>query len=253
MKATSTQDTAKSGSGTVAVANLVPSITPPLVPDSVQIGSAAQTLTINGANFLPTSTVTYNGASRAATYGSSTRLTIQLSSADLGTAGVYAVVVNNPAPGGGASNGVSFTVNNRVPAILGLLPLSVSQGSVAQTLIINGTNFLPNSTVTFNGVMKTATYVNSAQLTISLSAADQATPGSYPVVVSNPAPGGGTSNSAAFTVNGLQPQLYSLSPSYVSAGASTRVLTITGLILCLLQRPPLTACPALRHSSAQRS
>jgi hypothetical protein len=119
-------------------------------------------------------------------------------------------------------------VNNGVPAILGLLPLSVSQGSVAQTLIINGTNFLPNSTVTFNGVMKTATYVNSAQLTISLSAADQATPGSYPVVVSNPAPGGGTSNSAAFTVNGLQPQLYSLSPSYVSAGASARVLTITG-------------------------
>ena len=54
-----------------------------------------------------------------------------------------------------------------------------------------GTGFISTSTVTYNGVAHTATFVSSTQLTIMLSASDQATAGSYPVVVTNPAPGGG--------------------------------------------------------------
>jgi hypothetical protein len=42
--------------------------------------------------------------------------------------------------------------------------------------------------------------VGASQLTISLTAADLAITGSYPVVVTNPAPGGGSSNSVAFGV-----------------------------------------------------
>jgi hypothetical protein len=65
-------------------------------------------------------------------------------------------------------------------------------------------NFIPTSSVTYNGVvhpvLRTPTYVSSTVLTITLSAADQATVGSYPVQVTNPAPGGGASNIVDFQV-----------------------------------------------------
>jgi N-acetylneuraminic acid mutarotase len=95
--------------------NPVPTITSPLLPSSLPAGSAAQTLTINGTGFLSSSTVMFNGISHAATFVSTTQLTILLTSPDLSTAGTYPVVVTNPAPGGGASSPVSFTVTSAAP------------------------------------------------------------------------------------------------------------------------------------------
>ena len=197
--------------------NPVPTITS-LSPTSATLGAAAQTLTINGTNFLSTSTVTYNAVGHTATFVNSTQLTIQLSASDQATAGTYAVVVTNPAPGGGASNAVNFTVtaNNPVPTITSLSPASATVGAAAQTLSINGTNFLSTSTVTYNALGHTATFVNSTQLTIQLSASDQATAGTYAVVVTNPAPGGGASNAVNFTVTA---PIASLSPSSFPFGS----------------------------------
>ncbi len=216
-----------SSSVNLTVNNPVPAITS-LFPASVTAGSAARTLTINGTNFLSTSTVTYNGLAHTATFVSSTQLSISLSMSNQGTAGSYAVVVSNPTPGGGASNSVNFTVNNAVPAITSLSPVSVTVGAAAQTVTISGANFLSTSTVTYNGVAHTATFVSSTQLTISLSASDQAAVGSYAVVASNPAPGGGASNSVNFTVNNPVPGITSLSPASVTVGAAAQTVTISG-------------------------
>ena len=183
-----------------------------LSPSSANAGAASQTLTLNGTNFLTTSTVTYNTVAHAATYVSATQLTITLSAGDQATAGSYAVVVTNPAPGGGASNTLNFTIGNPVPTLTSLSPSSANVGAASQTLTLNGTNFLPTSTVTYNGVGHAATYVSATQLTITLSAGDQATAGTDPVVVTNPMPGGGASNTVSFTVNNLVPTLTSLSP-----------------------------------------
>jgi hypothetical protein len=87
----------------------VPSISS-LSPASLTVGSAAQTLTINGASFLATSTVTYNGIAHAATYVSASQLTITLTTSDLYALGSYPVVVANPVPGGGASSQVSLQI-----------------------------------------------------------------------------------------------------------------------------------------------
>ena len=175
------------GGSSAPIQNPAPSITI-LSPSSATAGAAAQTLTINGTNFLSGSTVTYNNAAHTATFVNSTQLTIPLSASDQATAGSYAVVVTNPSPGGGASNSVNFTVNNSVPAITSLSPSSATAGAAGRTLTINGTNFLSGSTVTYNNAAHTATFVNSTQLTIPLSASDQATAGTYAVVVINPSP-----------------------------------------------------------------
>jgi hypothetical protein len=216
-----------SNSVNFTVNNAVPTITT-LSPASATAGAAAQTLTINGTNFLTTSTVTYNAVAHTPTFVSATQLTIPLTTADQATAGTFPVVVTNPTPGGGASNSVNFTVNNLVPTITTLSPSSATAGAAAQTLTINGTNFLATSTVTYNAVAHTATFVNAGQLTIQLSVADQAAAGNFPVVVTNPTPGGGPSNAVNFTLNAPVPTITTLSPSSANAGASAQTLTING-------------------------
>ena len=180
--------------------NLVPAITN-LSPTSATAGATSQTLTINGSNFLSTSSATYNAVSHAVTFVTATQLTISLSASDLAASGTYSVAVTNPTPGGGASNAANFAVNNPAPSISSLSPSSATAGAVPQPLTINGSNFVSSSTVTYNGVGHTVTSASATQLTISLSTADPATAGSFPAVVTNPAPGGGASNSATFTVN----------------------------------------------------
>ncbi len=207
--------------------NPVPSISS-LSPSSVTAGAAAQTLTIHGSSFLSGSTVKYNGVAHTPTFVSSSQLTISLSTGDQGTVGSYAVIVTNPTPGGGLSNTIDFAVNRSAPTISSLSPNSAIVGASAQTLTIIGTNFVSGSTVTYNGVAHTATFVNATQLTISLSVGDQATAGTYSVVVSNPAPGGGSSSPANFAVNNPTPSITSLSPVSVTAGAGAQTLTING-------------------------
>ena len=220
-----------SNSVNFGINNLAPTITS-LSPTSATAGAAAQTLAINGTKFGTFSTVTYNSVAHAATFVSATQLTIQLTAADLATAGTYAVVVVNPTPGGGTSNSVNFTVNNPTPAISTLSPTSVTAGGSARPLRIDGTNFVSTSTVTYNGVVQISTFVNSTQLQIILSTPDQATAGTYPVVVTNPAPGGGASNAVNFTVSSVAnnpvPAIASLSPSSAPAGSSAQALSLMG-------------------------
>jgi hypothetical protein len=116
------------------------------------------------------------------------------------------------------------TGNDPVPAITTLSPASTGMGAAAQTLTIKGTNFVSTSTVTYNGVAHTPTFVSSTKLTITLSTSDQATAGTYPVVVTNPAPGGGASGSVSFTVKNV-PTITSLSPTSATAGAAAETLT----------------------------
>ena len=59
---------------------------------------------------------------------------------------------------------------------------------------------MSNSVINFNGVAKTTTFASVSRLTATIQASDVATAGIYLVTVTNPTPGGGTSNSQTFTV-----------------------------------------------------
>ena len=201
-------------------------------PASLQAGSAAQKLTITGTGFAQGATATFNGAAHKATWASATSLSIPLTAADLATMGSFPVVVTNPAPGGGASAPVNFTVTapNPVPTADWFIPSPLVAGSAAQKLAIHGTGFLQNSTVKFNGVAHTPTYGSATLLTISLTAADLAKAGNYPVVVTNPAPGGGASSPDIYLVlaSYLVPTIRGLTLSFVAPGSAAQTLTISG-------------------------
>ena len=95
----------------------------------------------------------------------------------------------------------SWALINPVPTISGFSPSSATAGTQNEiALTINGTNFVPKSTVTYNGVAHSASYVSSTELKIVLTESDVATAGNYPVVVTNPTPAGGKSNSMNFDV-----------------------------------------------------
>jgi len=171
---------------------------------SATAGSPALTLTVTGSNLVTGSVVRWNGSSRTTTYVSSTQLTAAITAADLASPGAAAVTVFNPAPGGGTSGSAAFTISNPggnpVPSVTTISPASAAAGSPAFTLTVNGSGFVAGSVVQWNGSTRTTSYVSSTQLTAAIAAADVASPGAAAVTVFNPAPGGGTSGGAAFTV-----------------------------------------------------
>jgi hypothetical protein len=97
--------------------------------------------------------------------------------------------------GGGGGGGSSPPPSNPVPTITSLSPSWVTAGAAAQTLAINGTNFLSSSTVTYSGVGPSVTFLSSAQLSSLLGARDEATPGSRAGAVTVRSRAGGASDS----------------------------------------------------------
>jgi len=180
------------------------------------------------------SIVRWNGSDRTTTFVSPTRLTASITAADIATAGTASVTVFNPAPGGGISNALTFTISvqdNPVPATTSLSPASATAGGAAFTLTVNGSNFITDSVVRWNGTDRTTTYVSSTQLTASITAADIATAGTASVTVFNPAPGGGISNAQVFVISvpdNPVPATTSLSPASATEGGAAFTLTVNG-------------------------
>ncbi|MGH9853221.1 MAG: BACON domain-containing protein, partial [Blastocatellia bacterium] len=88
-----------------------------LNPAAASGGGSAFTLTVTGAGFVNGATVRWNGANRTTNFVSNTQLSTQIPASDLMTLGPATITVFNPAPGGGASNALSFNVTASVSSI----------------------------------------------------------------------------------------------------------------------------------------
>jgi hypothetical protein len=88
-----------------------------LNPSSAVAGGAAFTLTVTGANFVSTSTVQWNGNARTTTSASSTSLQAAITAADIAADGTAMVSVATPAPGGGTSSVLTFTISKPIPVV----------------------------------------------------------------------------------------------------------------------------------------
>ena len=90
-------------------ANPVPVLTS-LSPSSATVGGAGFTLTVTGSHFVNGSQIRWNGAARATTFVSSGQLQAVIPASDIGATGTASVTVVNPAPVGGTSNALPFTI-----------------------------------------------------------------------------------------------------------------------------------------------
>ncbi|GAB4580682.1 MAG: hypothetical protein Fur0022_34240 [Anaerolineales bacterium] len=186
------------------IANPIPTLAT-MLPTSAQAGGGGLTITLEGENFVAGSVARVGGADRPTTFIHPGKLEVTLYASDLAFAGLLAVDVVNPTPGGGLSvNNLFFTVTgsgqNPVPSIEAVVPGGAEAGGAGFTMTINGFNFVNGSTVYWNGDSRTKTYLNSQQLQISVTATDLLTPGPVVITVVNPGPGGGTSNAITFEV-----------------------------------------------------
>gem|GEM_PF-5110906 len=223
---TSSTSTSSSSSTT----NPVPTITS-ISPSSGQAGTTVS-ITVNGTNFVNgASVVIFNGVGVGeATPNTTFLFSIQLSAtwaipANF-TPGTYNLAVVNPNNGQG-SNDATFTVTaatNPVPTITSISPTSGFLNS-AVTITVYGTNFINSSVVsisnTYSRYNLPTTFISSTKLQATIPASYVTVAGTYPITVTNPAPGGGTSNAINFTVTAASSTNNSTSTSTSTSGTTS--------------------------------
>ncbi|MBF0609233.1 MAG: hypothetical protein HQL61_16970, partial [Magnetococcales bacterium] len=146
----------------------------------------------------------------------------------LQTLGQYQVKVKNPAPGGGDSNTVVFTVKNPAPVITSVTPSEAAIGSGDVVVAIAGNGLVSTSEVYFGDTVVSKTALTSTSITVTVPGILLQTAGQYQVKVKNPAPGGGDSNAISFSVKNPAPAITSVTPSEAGVGSSDTIVTIAG-------------------------
>ena len=186
-------------------------------PNTAVAGGAAFTLTITGTNFVAASTVDFGGSAAATAFVNSTQLTAAIPAASIASTGTPGVRVTNPAPSGGTSNAINFSVTNsvgNVPMISVLFPSCAPAGVPVQLQVV-GTSFMASSVVLWNGSDRPTTMDAINGLVAQISASDVATAGTAEVTVFNPGSGGGSSSPSTFTITpgAVDPQSIAVDPA----------------------------------------
>ncbi len=167
-----------------------------LTPAFAGAGTAALAMVIAGTNFAANCVVRWNGTAVEATFADAGHVGASVPASLLVNAGLVAITVTNPS--GLVASPMTFTVIPSTPAASGVTPASVTEGTPAFTLTVNGAYFTPVSTVRWNSLALATTFASTAQLTALVPANLVAAAGSVGITVSNP--GGLVSQAVGFLV-----------------------------------------------------
>jgi len=160
----------------------ISSLSPPIKP----AGSSAFALTVNGFGFTASSTVNWGSAALPTQYVSGTQLTAQVPASAIANAGTATVMVQNPTPGVGSSNGLMFEIDSagsNTPPNFTTASATVNPGSSATypvTLPSSATNVsatclnLPSGATCSYSVSTGAVTINTSSTT---------TAGTYQIIV----------------------------------------------------------------------
>ncbi len=167
--------------------------------------------TLTGGNFISgitTAKIDSSISISSASFMSSSQLVLKLGISASALLGTHNVIVTNSAPGGGIDTlKNALTVENPRPSLSGVSPSSVFRGDTA-SIQLNGANFLPEiSTVSVGpGIfVDTSFVVSQSQISMKISIPDSSMPGERPLFVTNASPGGGNSDTLAFSVADVPP------------------------------------------------
>ncbi len=164
----------------------VPTLTS-LTPNSTTTGGPDFTLNVTGTNFVVSSKIRWNGQERPTVLVSATQMQAAIPAADIATAGTAQITVFTPAPGGGVTAPLTFTITAPQQATLtGLNPGAVGVGGGPFSLEVTGTNFVNGATVRVNNSGRTTTFISSTKLNATISASDVAQVGELSLTVVNP-------------------------------------------------------------------
>ncbi|MGA3293108.1 MAG: hypothetical protein ABSE45_03890 [Candidatus Acidiferrales bacterium] len=172
-------------------------------PTSAKAGGPAFTLTVNGANFGVNYVIIWNGSLRTPTTISGNQASATITQNDIATVGSGSVTVSAPDLVDAAPS-VAFPItgpDNPTPSTPSLSPSSVTASNLTDIEVtLGGSGFVPSSVAEWENTPLATAFISSSRLVVVVPAADIAAQGSAQITVTNPAPGGGTSSGATFTI-----------------------------------------------------
>jgi uncharacterized repeat protein (TIGR01451 family) len=134
---------------------------------------------------------------------------------------------------GSATVTVTGSAYSLVPSIASISPSAIQTGASDTTITVTGANFVSGSTVNLDGTALNTNFTSSTQLTATVPTANLANMGWGAITVSNPAPGGGTSQKLPLTYYtvltvGLNHILYEPFSGKLYASVGSGSGTVTG-------------------------
>jgi hypothetical protein len=143
---------------------------------------------------------------------------------------------NDPVAGnnqGSATVTVTGSAYSLVPSLASISPSAIQTGAPDTTITVTGANFVNGSTVNLDGTALSTNFTSSTQLTATVPTANLANMGWGAITVSNPAPGGGTSQKLPLTyftvlTIGLNHILYEPFSGKLYASVGSGSGTVTG-------------------------
>lgn len=127
--------------------------------------------------------------------------------------------------------GEGTSPGNPVPSIVQLLPAGENRSVPSMSATILGSDFLESSIVKLDGEDRDPEFINYGRIRVTLNSSDFANDGESEIVVFNPPPGGGLSNSLTLimdeSVAGV-PYISSISPDHGFVGDTGVEITIEG-------------------------
>jgi trimeric autotransporter adhesin len=106
--------------------------------------------------------------------------------------------------GGGASSGGSVQPNpqpQNLPVLTTIAPSTAPVGASSLNLLVYGSNFQNGATVQWNGIALSSSWIGATQMTATVPASNFASAGNAKVTVTNPSPGGVSSNPQTFSID----------------------------------------------------
>lgn len=201
---------------------LQPLLITSLNPPGASSGASTLTLTVTGQGFAPESVVRMNGLGLLTTFVSETQLTAIVSDTILSGQGPLDVTVANP--GGAVSNALPFGLGGGSLLLTNVTPASAPVNSTATPIIVTGRGFAAGTVLKFGQTEIPTQVASPTQLSGTIPAQLLTTAGTFQITASL---GSTTSNALTFQV-GNAPEITSLSPNQITAGASRFTLVVLG-------------------------
>lgn len=208
----------------VALPNPVPRLEA-LNPDQAGVGSATFGLAVSGQRFVGASRVWFGTTPLVTRWLSPTRLTAQVPASLLAAPGRIDVTVRNPAPAGGVSNALPFTITGDAPVLATLTPNSVPGDGQTRSFTLTGSGFRAGASVLVGRTSYPATVASATSATFTLPGAALDGPGLLQVRLVNP--DGVQSNALGLTLQPVvrMPSISAITPNLAAVGT---VITIDG-------------------------
>jgi len=229
----------------------IESILPDSCPVRLEEGTEALTLTVSGYGFRRGALVWLDSTPLVTTYCEtdayclSTRIYAKVPSELLRKAGFAQIQVRNPNPSLENQEVAYLRIEGLKPTITSVLPgsatLANSEFDYQMPIVVEGTNLGPETAARIwkadaeppDFSAEGVEIVSSTQMIVWIDISYPFALGDWYVQVANPAPGGGSSDPAAFSLSDANlvqnPFLTSISPQTVAAGGAAFTLVVNGV------------------------